>query len=495
MLAAAVGGLAMLATVVGGAASLGATALLSLADRHGLVPTVAAPLLGLVLVTVVAWVATGAALGERFSDRRFAVAASPVRPLWIALDCPLPSVVLGERLAEHTARLTLTGAVLIGAATGVGRVSAMAVIALVIAAVALIAGEVWVQVAALSSAATEGHGRAALGLREVYWLALGVALGVPAGLGVAALGSDQRRWGVPELGIGIGDVVEERTLWLLVFLAAGVAVVALTVGLHRWSALRRVAADVPLAAFDDPQALTDRWVLGRWRRRDAPVGFVAFGTGSVHVHPLVQRTFCALLLIVAALTTARLVAGRPLLEVGGSLHQFGSLTAGGAATAAAGVAGLVTVVAVLSSGQEARLWHYRMLWEAGCSARSLWWGHLVGSLLQVAIVGALSVAWTSILLGRFFWEALFVSLVVPLSDYLAESVCARPTDVIGDRRSTSSAMGLLQMGLSIPSILLVVAGGAWVLLLPVHVVLLAVGGSLCFNERLTKLPLAPASQE
>ena len=491
VLVAGVGILALLAALAGGASYLATMALLGWVGERGLASSVAAPLLALGLAAAATWIGVGAAVAERFSDRRFAVSASPVRQLWIALDCPLPTVILGERLVEQGARLVLGGAVLLGAAVGTARVSVAAGAAVAVAVVTLLAAEVWVQVVALTSARADLHGRQRPGVRELYWAALGVALGCVVGLGMRGMGGASATGETTTDDVDLGAVIAvgELVLWLALAAAGVAAVTALVVGVLVWRGLRRSAIDVPLAGFDDPQSLAGRWVIGRRHGpRQDPASFVAFGSGSLHVHPVVQRAFRGLLLVVAALGTARVVAGRSLLDPGSSVLPVELLTTIGAATATAGIAGLVTILAVMSSGQEARLWQYRTLWELGCSARSLWWGHVVGALVQLIGFTALSMAWTSILLGRLFWEAIFVAAVVPLSDYLAESALARPTDVVGDRRSTSSAMGLLQVGLSIPSIVLVAAGGWWSLLLPVHTALLAAGGYLCFYQRLTTLP-------
>lgn len=487
VLAAAAGLLALGATLALGTSVLATTTLLDWADQRGVTPAVGGRLLALALTAAVTWLALGQVVGERFSDRRLAVATSPVRGLWVALDCPLPQVVLGERVAGQVTRLALTGALTLGVAIGVARESVTAAAAVLVVAVVLVAGEVWVQAVALAAAQEPPRRRVRPGPREAFWIALGIGIGAPCGLLVAGNGTALTGTTAQVVDLGL-VTVGVGALDAVVLGCAALAVTALVTGLARLRRLRRAAPDVPLRSFDDPASVAERWALGHPWRNGTTAGFVAVGTGTLHVHPVVQRSLRVVLMVTAAVVTARLVAGRAPLELEGSLLPVETITAVGAATVAAGIAGLVTIVAVMSSGQESRLWHYRTLWELGASARSLWWGHVAGSLVQVGVFGLVATIATSVVLDRFFWEALAVAIVVPLSDYLAESVCARPTDVDGDRRSTSAAIGLLQLGLSVPSIVLVAAGDPWTFLLPVHVAALALGGLLCFSRRLTTLP-------
>lgn len=469
-------------------AGAGVSAFLAVSAAHAALVTAGAPpsraawSAALAVLGTVTYLGVGAVLRESFSRVRYAVPASPVRGLWLALDTPLRHVVAVERGVEHLAHVLVGGALTVGAGAALASHGHVGPAAVALVGIALpVAGGAWAQVAALRNAAGTAARRTVTWLWDAYLAVAGLAVGV---LGHRLVQAE--RGAEPPAGVALPAAPVVAAIAGGLAIAGWVTVVA---GVRRVRRLRRADAEVPLLGLDDPALLADRVTLWPRRRRATSFAAAAVGTGALTVHPMVRVVGRVVLAATALSTGAWLGAGPPVRGLAlGSLAADDAVLRGMPVLAAV-LAGQVCVVTVMAAGHEQRLWHYRALWELGSHPARLWAAHLTGSLVQASALTALAAVGSAALTGRVQPVLVGVGLVVVLAEHLSESALARPGSTDGDHRAVSYAPALLATALVAPGVLAAVGGPGWSWFVPVHVALLALGGLWCFTHRLTSLPL------
>ncbi|WP_158609451.1 hypothetical protein [Cellulomonas triticagri] len=436
----------------------------------------------LLLAGLVAYGGTGSLLRETFSRVRYAVPASPVRGLWLAMDLPLRQVVLAERGTEQLPRALVSGGLVLGTAgalTSTGSVAAAAAALLVLGLV--VAAEGACHLVAMRAATRSRVRRAPVGVWELYVVVLGLAGGavLPP---LVRIATGVRADAVAD-ALAAADVVGLRAAALVLVLSGVVLAAVVTV-----VAIRRPAEDVPLLGIDAPAIVAARFTLGRRWRRPTWFGTVAWGTGSMTPQPAVLALFRLVLAATAVAVGVRLAAGPVAMGVEIRGVALDAVVRSAVALTSATVAGLVTAGTVVVAGHGARLWHYRTLRELGSPVAVTWAAHVAGAVVQCAAFGAALALAAGAITGRAHPEIVSIAVVVALADHLAESLFARPTRDEGERTG-STATAVVGIALVAPALVAAVAGGVWAWVSVVYVVVLAGGGLLCFEIRSRNIPV------
>ncbi|MGL4743525.1 MAG: hypothetical protein ACRCXL_03940 [Dermatophilaceae bacterium] len=403
------------------------------------------------------------------SSAALTIAASPMRGLWLAADIGLWRVVLAERGAVLTARAIAQGGALGGAALHVARSGHPAWGDLALTAVMMPLAQL---AAGAAMAATHAcrRERPRVGTRVVALLVLFNTL---AGFGAASmvnsedLGATGRdaatafeaigRLGEYSGWIRLGScVVLILTLaWLTVVVATRRTFSPLTTGHRQEARASRPARSLPRYLFRASGGVTQR-----------------------HVPRQIIATACLL----AAAALGWRAGGGPVLDHVPTVAR--ALVFAGVAAGMGVAAGTLIV-----SGQSVRLWHYRQLWEAGCSPQVLWAGAVAPAAAAGAIVASAVTVGVWGLTGRVESAPALVLLATVASECHADTVFA--TAQAGESaRTTNSLLAIAGYILAIPTLLVGAASGGWVPwaiagLLVIH----AGGGFLWFVRRLHSMPI------
>ena len=436
------------------------------------------------LVLALAYALVGAVLREAFSRVRYAIPASPVRGLWIALDLPLRQVVVAERGTEQLPRLLVAVGTIVGTASASALAASGAPLpafAALLAVGVVAAGEGACHLVAVRSATRQAVRRAPAGLWEVYVALFGVLVGA-ALPGVVRLA----------LGADVGGLVDAATsadaAALRVSALAAVGVGLALAAVVAWSAIRQPRLDVPLLGIDSATLVAARVTLWPQARRSTWFGAAAWGTGSMTVQPAVLGLFRVLVGLAALAVGVRLAAGPVLADVEIRGVDVDAVARSGVALLAATLAGFVTAASVFVAGHGARLWHYRVLREMGSGPLALWAGHVAGAVVQCGAYGLVLAVALGALTGRVHGEVLVVPVIVAIADHLAESLFARPSHDDGERTG-STATAVVGLALVAPGLVAAVLGGLWVWVAVAYVIVLSGGGLLCFEIRSRTIPV------
>lgn len=436
----------------------------------------------LVLAVVLGYALAGAVLREAFSRVRYAVPASPVRGLWLALDLPLRQVVAAERGTEQLPRLLVSVGAVVGTAAALAASgSPLPALAALLTLGAVLGGEGMCHLVAVRSATRQAVRRTPAGLWELYVTVLGLLVGA------ALPGVVRLVRGVDAGGLaGAVTGADEGALRAGALAAVGVGL-ALAAVVAR-ALVRQPPLDVPLLGIDAAALVADRRTLWSGARRSTPFGAAAWGTGSMTLQPAVLGLFRLLVGLAAVALGVRLAAGPVLAGVELRGVALDAVARSGVALLAATLAGFVTAATVFVAGHGARLWHYRVLREMGSGPWALWAGHVVGAVVQCGAFGLVLAVALGALTGRVHVEIVVVAVVVAIADHLAESLFARPSHDDGER-SGSTATAVVGLALVAPGLVAALVAGAWVWVAVAYVVVLSGGGVLCFEIRSRTIPV------